>query len=1387
MANPAVRANPANISTTLKEAIVDSLLNMTHGQVSGAGSFGEYLYGARPRTLLNSGFLLPEKTSDAGDEVTSPIWISSHGLQVQVASGVSEDITVIPKISIYVRVLPRVEDLLRPNCRAVFRLQGHIADEIKAARKVREDEAWEKVKGAYTARFKHPEWRHIREEILAALYKEKGIPKDLVRYEAEEPRESVESDQPESATDVVAIDPKDVPVLRDEHFEPLTVPHKWMRLDVPLPELRFSPNDQIETVALRAAKHASLMNASLEEYLKAWARNEDSEIGGKAWGYRSKLNVRPSQYKKWGEFLEYARNALNPIALPKIKLAWDLQVATDWLDPSNRNVLISLENKSEELKQHKEEADPAVFLVEVNATIPLALHRPLRLERVEPSYRYNRYLQYPAMGQNGGVQVADRTKSSVTLRTTWAPRYVQPRIVPSTSKTIVRSVRALSRSDGLEGVLPLVAEMKQWLKDQPGKIDPAEGLAASDLPGIQRERDKFSDDLRKWSNEVSAIDAGIRILQESRAVWQERGAQEIQKSAVFEAWLGMNEVMADFMKIRFGRDDGEWRLFQLSFIIASIPALASRMPDFRSYYDAARDDSVTLLYFATGGGKSEAFFGLLVFNLLLDRLRGKNTGVTAMLRYPLRLLTIQQAQRCAKVLAQAELVRKRYGYGGDAFSIGFWVGSGGSPNRHNAKGVSSIPEIETTGTDTKSEFKLRENDPKYAAAVRAWNKLPSCPFCGTATALRLFLEQGGTLAHVCTDKQCPSNEGGWQPLPFLICDDDIYDFSPSVLLGTVDKLALIGHSPGTIRRVYGMLGTAPWRDSQTKRLKIPNHNELEKGPVACGCEPLFPAYAGGTRLFFDPFPSLVIQDEAHLLDESLGTFAGLFESTLDAVFSHLSKSIPDLVAKDPGGRRRRPKVIAASATVSEPERQMEHLYQREIPASQFPHPGPSLYDSFYSAPEMPEASEADRLSLPDSEQRAKYARIYCAFMTNGKPHTATSVGILSSFHLCISRLFDGFVNGDLVKMQDARARLIEFVSAGPLRPLHQQALQGATADEIATVLDLHRIALTYVTNKKGGDQIMAAEAEETRKRHLNENVPIAGLDTRLITGSVEQGEIQEVVRLAQERNLPGEPFKALSKVLRSVIATSAISHGVDVEEFNSMFFAGMPSDIAEYIQASSRVGRMHVGFVVLVPTPQRRRDRYVISVFDIFHRFLERMVQTAAIDRWAEKAVERVFPSLFLAYLTGVVPSRKLIDLPESSKAAVSDYTFIPSITKEFHSRGAAFITEINDFIELAIGLKDGYCPEGADHYRKMIDKNTRWYLSTWASSAMYGNGPLRAYFDGQIDQMRKPMTSLRDVDQGGIIHMSSRDAIGRRQKSGEVLDVMDLIRHGVAETDDEV
>lgn len=1391
MSQPTLRADPAEIPSTLKEAVVDSLLNLTYAQLSGQGATGQYLFGARPRVLLNSGFLLPQRNPSGDDEVTSPIWVSSHGLQMQLNAAEPSIMTVFPRLCVYVRVLPREEDLNRPNCRPVFMLRQAVVDEIRAERNRRLDEAWEIVKGTYASKWKHPDWAAIRTKVVDEVYAAKGIPRHLLTsdfpQDAAEAEETPpdETDAPgESTREGIPIKAGVVLPIKDEHFEPLAVPHKWMRLDVELPLLELDTSKSNEALQRDIEDHAARMNEAVAKRLQDWAESDNLDTGGKAWGYRHQLTIPASQYTKWADFLDMVRKSQLRIALPQIQLNWDLQLHTDWLDPCKRSFFLALENVSNIPSQHVDETEEAIFLVSLRVQLPTALHHPLKLERIDPSYRYNKYLTHPAMGHNGGVVQVKSDPLIRVLETTWTPRYVQPRIIPTNANGIQCRVRLLSQPDGLDSLAPLVPAMQEWLEGLPAQVNPAEGLAPSDTAGMAREEEAFRLDLLKWASEMKAVAAGLKCLEESRTAWCKRGPQTDPKAIVYEAWLAMNETMANFMKDRFGGDDNEWRLFQLAFIIANIPALASRIPEFSHFYEEPRDDAVTLLYFATGGGKSEAFFGLLAFNLMLDRLRGKHRGVTALIRYPLRLLTIQQAQRCARVMAHGERVRCRHGYGGGSLSIGFWVGSGGSPNRHRDKGVKSIPTVAAAPPVLTDELALRENDSKYSAAMRAWRKLPKCPFCGSETALRLFVDHGDqTLGHVCTDIYCDSNEGQWRPLPFYIVDDDIYDLAPSVLLGTVDKLALIGHSSRTIRRIYAMFGAAPWVNPANGRLHVPSDNrDLVAGPAAKGMDGVYPAYKSGRRIFHDPFPSLIIQDEAHLLDESLGTFAGLFESALDAVFEYLAKPLSGLVAKDEEGRRRRAKVIAASATVSNPERQLEHLYQRSTPATQFPEPGPSLYESFYAKPAQ--AAEAHRQAHPDIEVASRQARVYTAFMTNGKPHTSTSVAVLSGFHLTVTRLFDYLTSGVEQQFQSGRQALVDHVSPGALQELHRQALSAASASELATLIDLHRIALTYVTNKKGGDQIMAAEAEETRKRHINMGIDLGGLDTRLITGSVEQGEIQGVVDTAQRRVTPGQPLPPLREQLRSVIATSAISHGVDVDEFNSMFFAGMPSDIAEYIQASSRVGRTHIGFVVLVPTPQRRRDRHIVHVFDIFHRFLERMVQPAAIDRWAERAIERVFPSLFQAYLLGVVPSCELIRLPEDEKGKVPDFSFIPNVRKEFNSRLDAFIDEIDKFVELAVGLRDAYSPEGEEHYRARIAHRTRDLIADTWNTPLWGSGPMDGYFKAQTDLMLKPMTSLRDVDQGGVIQASTRDAAGNNQSLGDVQLVMDLVRHGVSNND---
>ena len=458
---------------------------------------------------------------------------------------------------------------------------------------------------------------------------------------------------------------------------------------------------------------------------------------------------------------------------------------------------------------------------------------------------------------------------------------------------------------------------------------------------------------------------------------------------------------------------------------------------------------------------------------------------------------------------------------------------------------------------------------------------------------------------------------------------------------------------------------------------------------------------------------------------------------------------------------------------------MRNLYQRDNTV-QFPYPGPTLYTSFYSEPKAPDATAADAeraaLLKDDVELRSHWARVYCAVLTNGHRHTVAMASVLGHYHLIISDMYERLRSGDLTKQDSARQELLRWVTPGPLHAQHTRLLSSASPDILLTLVDLHRIALTYVTNKKGGDQVIDTEKVQFDKLHLENSTDGQVLGSELLSGAVSASEIQAIVRQAEKRVSEGQPFPPLNDTLRSVIATSAISHGVDVEEFNAMFFAGMLSDIAEYIQASSRVGRTHIGFSLLVPVPQRPRDRFILEVFDIFHRFLERMILPAAVDRWAEKAQVRVMPSLFQEYICGVNAIDALCDAEEDKKRSAPTYLLAQDV-RDFLDKAQAF-KDTEDFMAAALGLNVTPAPDGAPYYRARLRDELAQYQIDLGNPRLV-NGTVTSRFLQERAPALRPMTSLRDVDEPGIIHESRFDAYNFKVPDDATENVMRFIRRG--------
>ena len=1215
------RTDPNSIDVTLKEAVAHALLGSVFQRLSGDGESGLIITGEKPSRRLTSAFLMPANPDEQDlDDESSPIRITATGFDFMVRDGSTGTVRVLPRFAIYVRVLPTTEELV--NKGVGFRLTQEIDRDVRRAIRNRERELWAELKDRFGEERNHPEWIQQRANIAREIYEQFGVYENSEVVAVEETDEQIEDAIEVFEVRGFLVRPGDTTYPSPQVARPERALEKWVRISVTCHPLEFNLENS-QNISAIAAHFSAEIPSAVSDAIDQWLESDDTRIGGVMWAYPRGRTFSPDEIANWQGTLDSIRQDIaamsladrrNHIALPNLNISWAVTIKPDWSDRTRCVVHVALENRSLRPTRFSAETEESIFQIGVRCSIPIAAHTQMRLGRVRSSYRYNRYLQYPALGFNCGVRDLYE-EGHIVLESEWMPKYELPMIEPTTHGIDYRFESLADPSRSLDAISEIANKLRTWINAL--DVDVTDGLMNTEKEKIDRETIQHAADLEAWSREAEMIQRGIDLLSQSSQFDPEDNSY-----IPFRAWLLVNETMRH---VALGKYDS-WRLFQLAFILASIPSLVTRMPEYSVNFDPAIDDATTLLYFATGGGKSEAFFGLLVFALFLDRMRGKKVGVSAMLRYPLRLLTVQQAQRASRILARAEIVRRENQIDGAPFSIGFWVGSSNTPNYHGAMGVSDIPFIDDVQI---TEEELRRSNRKYEQAVSDWLKLPICPFCGGTTGLRRTRSmnrvlRNGIVGHVCLEQACDWNTANPSlcPLPFYIVDDDIYSIVPSVLLGTIDKLALIGQSPRTITRVLGMFGFVAWQDEQSGRFISPTPQQFEEQPDKIRL--LGPIYAGRTAPFFDPFPSLLVQDEAHLLEESLGTFAGLFETALFEVYDRLAQ-FDQSVAKAPDGSIRMPKIIAVTATVSDPERQVENLYQRQL--VQFPYPGPRLYESFYAMPVLRELNQIEPVG--DIEDVAHQRRIYATVLTNGKPHTMASVSVLSAFHSEITVLFDSLVNGDQTAQESTRRSLLNALSTGSNIDTYRRMIQNASLADIATLVDLHRIALTYVTNKKGGDQILAAESEQVRKDHARDKLPHSNFERRLITGSVDAGLIQQVIEEAEYRPAPGQPFQELDSSLRSIVATSAISHGVDVEELNSMFFVGMPSDIAEYIQASSRVGRAHVGFSLLLPVPQRKRDRYIVETHDIFHRFLERMIQPPAIDRWAEKALIRVVPSFF--------------------------------------------------------------------------------------------------------------------------------------------------------------
>lgn len=486
------------------------------------------------------------------------------------------------------------------------------------------------------------------------------------------------------------------------------------------------------------------------------------------------------------------------------------------------------------------------------------------LESLPDSFRYDRSVA--AIGINCGVERVDgtfRTSDTITVDKH------RPRYWNHSAPQPDFSFHTLS-TDPLPQLRLLVDSARDWGDEHWG----GEALAARSSGWTAAMHTEAEHAAVAYTTEVDRIERGYRALLADENLLL---AFKLASAAIGHAAAGKYHA---------------WRPFQIGFLTSALPGIV----------DPDDTQTVDTVWFATGGGKTETYLGLLVTAIIYDRLTGKSDGITAWTRFPLRMLSLQQTQRFADALAGAELERRRHGIGGATISLGFYVGQGGTPN--------SIP------LDGEPNAVDRSMPARYQVLLR-------CPFCRSEQIAMRFDRVKWTLEHVCGNEDC---SWGDHPLPFHIVDQEIYRFLPTVVVGTLDKAALVAMQTA----MRGFFGPPAGVCSK------PGHGfcyaSRSKSPSGC----LVPGCNGARGpLGMDACrwaPSFRLQDELHLLRDSLGAVDSHYESLLD----HLQFALTGTRAK----------IVASSATLSGVERQVDVLYRRDVRV--FPQPGPALDESFWS-------------------------------------------------------------------------------------------------------------------------------------------------------------------------------------------------------------------------------------------------------------------------------------------------------------------------------------------------------------------------------------------------------------------------------------------------------
>jgi hypothetical protein len=754
----------------------------------------------------------------------------------------------------------------------------------------------------------------------------------------------------------------------------------------------------------------------------------------------------------------------------------------------------------------REQNERALLEVELECVIdkgavgpyPHADFHLLSGEEQELELRYRSQIIY-AIGHGAAVDWTLDGVRVVSIRTEFLPSVEVPRVDPDagradgTALEVERLALIASDRDGVCDALDrFIVGYADWIEDQARSIESLDG----------RYHRPAGDVLQRMRAAAKRMQTGADLLR--------------QDDTAVHAFGLSNQAMAKQMRQSLrphhgvGNSPGKprWRPFQLAFLLLTI---ASAIDE-----DADDRDLVDLIWFPTGGGKTEAYLGLMAFVIWWRRLKFKTTGggTTVLMRYTLRLLTKDQFRRAARLICAMELIRREQpaALGAEPVTLGLWVGGASSPN--------SFEDAEKVLTEAIDDDQVRP--PSLLV-------LESCPWCGSPfTPTRNFDAGARHFRFRCTNERCDFSTAPDGTLPCNVVDSALYESPPTLLLATIDKFARLAWEERT-SGFFGRNGNRP--------------------------------------------PELIIQDELHLISSALGSIAGLYEAGLETVLRI---------------RGIHPKYIASTATLRMAGEQVERLYGRE--AAIFPPPGLNADDSYFA-----------RTVAPTEQQPG---RLYVGYLAPARNRQRCLAPLAAALLSAPEALF-GDKGEDRDALLDAWWTLLVYhgslkgvgVSRNALREIEEriELLQREWREQHSRT----------GTDAKPGDT-PAARPERWRER-------LADRVTQLTSHMSADENARSFERLGHSRSS--------TDALDLALATNMISVGLDVSRLALMIINGQPLTTAEYIQASSRVGRGAVpGIVIANYYRDQARSLSHYESFRAYHEAFYRFVEPTSVTPYTYQA-----------------------------------------------------------------------------------------------------------------------------------------------------------------------